>query len=201
MYGHALIDGRVLLLRPPRRKSTAVSTSPASAHCAGCHTVRGGDAFAGVAWSIHRSVQCTRAITPDRATGIGRLVRRRVYRALRHWTLARRPASLPAFPIQISRRSPAKIRTRSMPAHPPREPVAPINTAHTLKFHTTVRSALATWRLLTSKPADQESDDETARPTPPGISGAYLVWGSARAPTPRTRNALARRWRARLTAR
>ncbi|WP_399681593.1 c-type cytochrome [Xenophilus sp.] len=144
-------------------------------NCAGCHTARGGAAYAG-----GRGIQTPFGtifagnLTPDDATGIGRWNADHFWRAMHNGRSRDGRLLYPAFPYtsftQISREDSDALFAwlRSLP------PVAQANRAHTLRFPYDTQAALAVWRALFFRPG-------TFTPQPAQSAewnrGAYLVGG------------------------
>ena len=149
-------------------------------NCAGCHTTRGGPAYAG-GRAVDTPFGAVYAgnLTPDRATGIGDWSSADFYRALHDGRSRDGRLLYPAFPYpnftQVSREDSdaiyAYLRDRVPPVHQ-------VNTAHALTFPYDSPIALATWRLLYFKPAVQKTDERQSADTA-WHRGAYLVQGLA----------------------
>ena len=144
-------------------------------HCAGCHTARGGDPYAG-GRGIDTPFGTIRAsnLTPDPATGLGLWSASDFRRAMRDGVSRDGRPLYPAFPYpEYSRLSDADVdalwaylRTLA-PVHAPNAP-------HALRFPWSVRPLLWAWRALHFRPAafvpDASRDAAWNR-------GAYLVEG------------------------
>lgn len=145
-------------------------------HCAGCHTARGGDRYAGgrsIATPFGTVISAN--LTPDADTGIGRWTREAFRRALAEGRSADGRPLLPACPYpNFSLVEPADADDlfaflRSLP------PRAHRVAAHELAFPYRLDAALVLWRASRFRPA-------TLPPAPPGAApawrrGAYLVGG------------------------
>ena len=144
-------------------------------NCAGCHTARGGVAYAGGV-SINTPFGAVYAsnLTPDVASGIGSWSGQDFWRAMHNGKSKSGRLLYPAFPYTnttlISREDSDALFAflRSLPAAP--QP----NTPHTVRFPYNSQIALAVWRALYFKPSvyqpDTAQSDEFNR-------GAYLVGG------------------------
>ncbi len=149
-------------------------------NCAGCHTARGGEPYAG-GRPVDTPFGAVYAgnLTPDRATGIGDWSGADFYRALHEGRSRDGRMLYPAFPYpnftQVTREDSdaifAYLRQRVQPVHQ-------VNTAHALSFPYDSSLALATWRLLYFKPADNKADDKQSADAA-WQRGAYLVQGLA----------------------
>jgi mono/diheme cytochrome c family protein len=144
-------------------------------HCAGCHTARGGAAYAGgQAIATPFGTIFTSNLTPDAATGIGAWSAQDFWRAL-HWGRSRDGHLLyPAFPYpnftQVTRADADALYAylRSLPAVPQ------ANLPHALRFPYRTQAALAVWRALYFKPAEFLPQ---AGQSAEWNRGAYLVRG------------------------
>lgn len=144
-------------------------------NCFGCHTVKGGPAYAG--GRILRSEYgnfVSPNITPDRVTGIGNWTSEDFWRAL-HFGKAKDGRLLyPAFPYpnytQISRADAEAMFAflKTIPA------ISQKNQDHELRFPYNQRSLLVFWRAMYFKPA-VFAEDKTK--SPEWNHGAYLVQG------------------------
>jgi mono/diheme cytochrome c family protein len=145
-------------------------------NCAGCHTERGGIAYAGGRGvpTPFGTVYASN-LTPDAASGLGRWSSAEFWRALHHGRARDGRLLYPAFPYpnytQVARADADAIFAylRSL------APVAQPNRPHTLQFPFDQQAALAIWRALYFSPgappvADAAHDAEWTR-------GAYLVEG------------------------
>ncbi len=138
-----------------------------AAHCAGCHTERGGAAYAGGRGvpTPFGAVYSTN-LTPDRATGIGAWTAAEFWRALHHGRSRDGRLLYPAFPYpnytRMTRADADAIHAylRSLPA------VDQPNRPHTLRFPYDQPVALALWRALYFRAAPAPAE---------GDRGAYLV--------------------------
>ena len=144
-------------------------------NCAGCHTTRGGQPYAGTqAIATPFGTVFTSNLTPDAATGLGSWSSADFWRALHNGRSKDGRLLYPAFPYpnysQISREDSNAIFAflRSLP------PVSQINKANALRFPYNSQAALAVWRALYFRP-------RTFEPSPAQTSewnrGAYLVRG------------------------
>lgn len=144
-------------------------------NCAGCHTARGGEAYAG-----GRGVETPFGIvyasnlTPDNDTGLGRWSADEFWRALHHGRSRDGRLLYPAFPypsFTLVTRDDADAMfafLRSLPA------VRRPNTPHALRFPYNLQASLAVWRALFFRPATFEPD---ATRSAEWNRGRYLVRG------------------------
>jgi mono/diheme cytochrome c family protein len=129
-------------------------------NCAGCHTARGGAAFAGgKAISTPFGTVYTSNITPDTATGIGKWSADAFYRALHDGRSADGHLLTPAFPYpnytHVTRADSDDLYSYFMHGV---APVAQVNKAHELPFPFNTQLALAFWRTLFFEKVDQKID-------------------------------------------
>ena len=128
-------------------------------NCAGCHTARGGAAFAGgKAISTPFGTVYTSNITPDAATGIGKWSADAFYRAMNEGRSADGHLLTPAFPYpnytHITRADSDDLYSYFMHGV---APVAQPNKAHDLPFPFNTQLALAFWRTLFFEKAVERS--------------------------------------------
>ena len=144
-------------------------------NCAGCHTDRGGAAYAGgrgIATPF--GVVYASNLTPDAATGLGAWTAADFWRALHNGRGRDGRLLYPAFPYPnytlVTREDSDALWAylRSLPA------VAQQNRPHALSFPYGTQAALAVWRALYFRPARFEPD--ATRPAA-WNRGAYLVQG------------------------
>lgn len=144
-------------------------------NCAGCHTARGGDAYAG-----GRAVETpfgnvyASNLTPDVPSGLGAWTADDFWRAMHHGKSRNGKLLYPAFPYpnytRVTRRDTdalfAYLRTLAPVNQPDRE--------HTLRFPYNNRVLLAGWRALYFRPGVfKPTSDRQAE----WNRGAYLVQG------------------------
>ncbi len=144
-------------------------------NCAGCHTARGGPAYAG-GRGIDTPFGTVYAgnLTPDDETGIGRWSAAHFWRALHNGRSRDGRLLYPAFPYpsftHVTREDSDAIYgwLRSLP------PVQQANQPNRLRFPYNTQAALALWRAASFKPATFVPD-----PAQPAEwnRGAYLVQG------------------------
>ena len=165
----------------PDLPAAASSTSEHGAYlaqvgnCAGCHTARGGQAYAGglAVETPFGSVYASN-LTPDATTGIGRWTRAEFWRAMHHGQSKDGRLLYPAFPYTsytlVTRDDADALFAylKSLPA------VAQVNTAPTLRFPYNSQAALAVWRALYFKPGSYQAD---AGQSTEWNQGAYLTEG------------------------
>jgi len=144
-------------------------------NCAGCHTARGGEPYAG-----GRSIDTpfgsifTSNLTPDPITGIGLWNADHFWRAMHNGRSRDGRLLYPAFPYtsftQMTREDADAIYAwlRTLP------PVARANQAHTLGFPYDTQVALAVWRALFFTPGRFEPQPQRSAEW---NRGAYLVGG------------------------
>ncbi len=144
-------------------------------NCAGCHTARGGQAYAGglAVETPFGSVYASN-LTPDAATGMGRWTRAEFWRAMHHGRSKDGRLLYPAFPYTsytLVTRDDADalfVYLTSLPAVPQ------ANQAPTLRFPYNAQVALALWRALYFKPGSYQAD---ASKSTDWNRGAYLTEG------------------------
>lgn len=144
-------------------------------NCAGCHTARGGAAYAG-GRGIETPFGNVYAgnLTPDPATGLGAWSSTDFWRALHHGRSRDGRLLYPAFPYtsytRVTRADSDALYAflRSLPA------VAQPRTPHALRFPYNTQAALAVWRALFFRPGPPASDPARGAEW---NRGAYLVHG------------------------
>ena len=144
-------------------------------NCAGCHTTRGGAAYAG-GRGIDTPFGTVYAsnLTPDDATGLGRWSASAFWRAMHHGRSRDGRLLYPAFPYpsftRVTRDDSDAIYAylRSLP------PAARPNSPNRLRFPYDTQAALAVWRAVSFKPSSFVAD--AAKPAE-WNRGAYLVEG------------------------
>ena len=144
-------------------------------NCAGCHTARGGAAYAGgVGIDTPFGTVYAGNLTPDPRHGIGQWSAAEFWRAMHNGRSRDGRLLYPAFPYpsftQVTREDADAIYAwlRTLP------PAAVPNAPHRLRFPYDTQAALAVWRALSFSPGSFVSD--TAR-TAEWNRGAYLVNG------------------------
>ena len=144
-------------------------------HCAGCHTARGGAAYAG-GRGIGTPFGTLYAgnLTPDPESGLGRWSADHFWRALHHGRSADGRLLYPAFPYpdftHVTREDSDALYAFLRSLAPVRQP----NRPHALDFPYSMQAALAVWRALFFRPGAFEPD---AAQSPEWNRGAYLVRG------------------------
>jgi mono/diheme cytochrome c family protein len=164
---------------PPVAADAATLTRGAylarAGNCAGCHTTRGGQPYAGgrrIATPFGTVVAGN--LTPD-ATGLGGWTAAQFRRALWHGRGADGRLLVPAFPYthftQVTRDDADALwaHLRSLP------PVTQANQPHALRWPYGSQAALAVWRALFFRP--QAGTLAPAAASQPLLRGAYLVNG------------------------
>jgi mono/diheme cytochrome c family protein len=144
-------------------------------NCMGCHTERGGAAYAG-GRGVPTPFGTVYApnLTPDATHGLGRWTSAEFWRALHHGRARDGRLLYPAFPYpnytRVTRADSDAIFAylRSLPA------VAQANRPHALQFPFDQQAALAVWRALYFRPSVPEAD---ATRSAEWNRGAYLVDG------------------------
>ena len=144
-------------------------------NCAGCHTARGGAAYAGgLGIATPFGTVYASNLTPDTQQGIGAWSAAHFWRAMHNGRSKDGRLLYPAFPYpsftRITRADSDALYAylRSVPA------AAVPNQPHRLRFPYDTQAALAVWRALSFTPATFVAD--TARPAE-WNRGAYLVEG------------------------
>ena len=144
-------------------------------NCAGCHTVRGGAAYAGgLGIATPFGTVYASNLTPDVQQGIGTWSAAHFWRAMHNGRSKDGRLLYPAFPYpsftRITRSDSDALYAylRSVPA------AAAPNQPHRLRFPYDTQAALAVWRALSFTPAAFVAD--TAQPAE-WNRGAYLVEG------------------------
>jgi mono/diheme cytochrome c family protein len=144
-------------------------------NCAGCHTARGGQPYAGglAVETPFGSVYASN-LTPDVASGLGRWTRAEFWRAMHHGRSKEGRLLYPAFPYTsytlVTRDDSDALFAylQSLPA------VAQANQPPTLRFPYDSQAALAVWRALYFKPGLYQAD---AGKSADWNRGAYLTEG------------------------
>ena len=144
-------------------------------NCAGCHTARGGQPYAGgLAVETPFGNVYASNLTPDASTGIGRWTRAEFWRAMHHGRSKDGRLLYPAFPYTsytLVTRDDAdalfvylsSLRAVAQPSQPP-----------TLRFPYNSQVALAVWRALYFKPGSYQTN---ASQSADWNRGAYLTEG------------------------
>ncbi|MGJ7520331.1 c-type cytochrome [Variovorax sp. LT1P1] len=144
-------------------------------NCAGCHTVRGGAAYAGgLGIGTPFGTVYAGNLTPDRTHGIGSWSAAHFWRAMHNGRSKDGRLLYPAFPYpsftRITREDSDALYAylRSVPA------AATPNTPHRLRFPYDTQAALAVWRALSFAPTTFVANDAQSSEW---NRGAYLVEG------------------------
>ena len=144
-------------------------------NCAGCHTVRGGAAYAGgLGIGTPFGTVYASNLTPDPAHGIGSWSAAHFWRAMHNGRSKDGRLLYPAFPYpsftRVTREDSDALYAylRSVPA------AATPNTPHRLRFPYDTQAALAVWRALSFTPATFVANDAESSEW---NRGAYLVEG------------------------
>ncbi|RYF34619.1 MAG: c-type cytochrome [Comamonadaceae bacterium] len=185
LAGSVLIAFNLMGEEPIPKEPAAFQSTPAqvergrylalAGNCAGCHTTRGGAAYAGgLAIDTPFGTIYASNLTPDDAHGIGSWSAAHFWRAMHHGRSKDGRLLYPAFPYpnftKVTREDSDAIYAylRSVP------PAAAPNEAHRLRFPYNTQAALAVWRALSFRPGTFVAD--AARPAE-WNRGAYLVDG------------------------
>ena len=144
-------------------------------NCAGCHTARGGQPYAGglAIQTPFGSVYASN-LTPDAANGIGSWSRAEFWRAMHHGRSKDGRLLYPAFPYTsytlVTRDDSDALFAylKSLPA------VNKANQADAVRFPFNSQAALAVWRALYFKPGNYQAD---TRQSIDWNRGAYLTEG------------------------
>lgn len=144
-------------------------------NCIGCHTARGGAAYAGgLGVRTPFGIVYSSNLTPDAKTGIGTWNASHFFRAMHNGRSKDGRLLYPAFPYpsytHVTREDSDAIYAYLRTLAPVEKP----QTGHQLRFPYNSQAALAVWRALFFTPATFEVD---ARRTPEWNRGAYLVRG------------------------
>jgi len=144
-------------------------------NCAGCHTTRGGQPYAGgLPIETPFGTVYSSNLTPDAKAGIGSWSSAHFWRAMHNGRSKDGRLLYPAFPYpnftQVTREDSDAIYAylRSVP------PAPTANLAHRLRFPYDTQAALAVWRALSFKP---EAFVANAGKPAEWNRGAYLVGG------------------------
>ena len=144
-------------------------------NCAGCHTARGGQAYAG-GQAIQTPFGNVFAsnLTPDAATGLGKWTRADFWQAMHHGKSKDSRMLYPAFPYtsytQVSREDSDALFAylQSLPS------IAQVNLPATLRFPYNSQAALAVWRALYFRPGSYQANPSQSADW---NRGAYLTEG------------------------
>ncbi len=169
--GDTLVESPLAATSTPERGAYLAQVG----NCAGCHTARGGQPYAGglAVETPFGSVYASN-LTPDAAKGIGRWTRAEFWRAMHHGRSKDGRLLYPAFPYTsytLVTRDDADalfVYLKSLPA------VAQPNQPPTLRFPYSSQAALALWRALYFKPGSYQAD---ASQSADWNRGAYLTEG------------------------
>jgi mono/diheme cytochrome c family protein len=144
-------------------------------NCAGCHTARGGGAYAGgVGIETPFGIVYAGNLTPDPQAGIGSWNADDFWRALHNGRSKDGRLLYPAFPYpnftRVTRADSDALFAylRALP------PAATPNRPHTLRFPYDTQAALAVWRALSFTPGGFEADPAKSAEW---NRGAYLITG------------------------
>ena len=142
-------------------------------NCAGCHTERGGQPYAGgLGMDTPFGTVYASNLTPDTATGIGKWTRTDFWRAMHHGKSRDGRLLYPAFPYTsytLVTREDSDALFAYLQTLPP---VSQSSLSHTVRFPFNSQPALAVWRALYFKPGTYQPDVQAG---PDWNRGAYLV--------------------------
>ena len=178
MHGSGDIKGEALAVAATPQQIARGEYLARIGNCAGCHTARGGEPYAGgkAIATPFGSIYASN-LTPDKTTGIGTWSPSAFYRALHEGRSSDGRLLYPAFPYpnitRISREDSDAIFAYLINGV---KPVAQANTPTTLSFPFNSQIALAAWRILYFKPDPYRAD---AAQSAQWNRGAYLVQGLA----------------------
>ncbi|NUT13580.1 MAG: cytochrome c [Cupriavidus sp.] len=146
-------------------------------HCAGCHTVRGGEPYAGgLGIGTPFGTIFSSNLTPDETHGIGSWSVDHFWRAMHNGRAKDGRLLYPAFPYpsftRLTREDSDALYAYLRTVPPSDRP----DTPHALRFPYNTQLALAVWRALSFKPGVYEKD---ASKSAEWNRGAYLVEGAA----------------------
>jgi mono/diheme cytochrome c family protein len=177
-YGHAILDRKSAPFEATAAQIEHGKYLARMGNCEGCHTARGGEAYAGGrAVDTPFGAIYASNLTPDKDTGIGAWSAGAFYRSLRDGRSRDGRMLYPAFPYPnmtlTTREDSDAIYAYLMNRV---KPVAATNIPNTLSFPVNNQFALAAWRLLYFKPGKFQPE-----PTQSAVwnRGAYLVQGLA----------------------
>ena len=144
-------------------------------HCAGCHSTRGGAAYAGgQAIATPFGTVYASNLTPDRSTGLGNWTADNFWRALHHGRSRDGRLLYPAFPYPnftlVNRADADALLAYLRSLAPVQQP----NRPHALRWPYGSQAALALWRALSFRPGSFVAD---ASHSAEWNRGAYLVNG------------------------
>ena len=177
-FGHAILHRNSAPLEATAAQIEHGEYLARIGNCAGCHTARGGDAYAGGrAVDTPFGAIYASNLTPDNDTGIGQWSAGAFYRALHEGRSRDGRMLYPAFPypnMTLTTRDDsdaiyAYLMNRVTP-------VAAANTPNTLSFPFNNQFALAAWRVLYFKPGKFQP---VSTQSTEWNRGAYLVQGLA----------------------
>ena len=178
MHGSGDIKGEALAVAATPQQIARGEYLARIGNCAGCHTARGGEPYAGgkAIATPFGSIYASN-LTPDKTTGIGTWSPKAFYRAMHEGRSSDGRLLYPAFPYpnmtRISREDSDAIFAYLINGV---KPVAQANTPTTLSFPFNSQIALAAWRILYFKPDPYRAD---AAQSAQWNRGAYLVQGLA----------------------
>ena len=148
-------------------------------NCAGCHTARGGKAYAGGdALPTPFGTAYAGNLTPDDTTGLGRWTADDFWAALHHGRGRDGRALVPAFPYtsytHVTRAHSDALWAYLRSLAPVQQPKRP----HALRFPYGTQLALRAWQWLFFSPADPLAEAQARSAlTPSQTRGAYWVQG------------------------
>ena len=169
----------------PRAQEGAALADPAlvergrylalAGNCAGCHTTRGGEPYAGGTGILTPfGTVFASNLTPHRETGIGEWSASEFWRAMHNGRSRDGRLLYPAFPYPNYTRITRDDSDAILAWLRTLQPVERANTPHALRFPYDTQAALAAWRALFFSPGVQETDPSRSAEW---NRGAYLVSG------------------------
>ena len=177
-YGHAILDRKSAPFEATAAQIERGMYLARIGNCEGCHTARGGEAYAGGrAVDTPFGAIYASNLTPDQDTGIGAWSAGAFYRTLRDGRSRDGRMLYPAFPYPnmtlTTREDSNAIYAYLMNRV---KPVSQANTPNTLSFPFNNQFALAAWRLLYFKPGKFQPEPTQSVEW---NRGAYLAQGLA----------------------
>ncbi len=180
LYRSAMREVALVVDTAPAAANTATVQQGAyiarTANCIGCHTTRGGAAFAGgLGIATPFGTIYSSNLTPDQKTGIGSWTAAEFWRAMHHGQSKDGRLLYPAFPY-TSYTNMSRADSDALFAYlRSQTPVTHVNRAHELRFPYGLQVSLGVWRTLYFTPgssvAEPGRDAQWQR-------GAYLVRGA-----------------------
>ena len=177
-YGHAILASKNAPLEVTAAQIERGEYLARIGNCAGCHTARGGQAYAGGrAVDTPFGAIYASNLTPDKDTGIGAWTSGAFYRAMHEGRSRDGRLLYPAFPypnITLTTREDSDAIFAYLMNRV--KPLSQANTANTLSFPFNNQFALAAWRTLYFKRGEFQPEPSQSADW---NRGAYLVQGLA----------------------